>query len=88
MKRKLIPILLAVAVTVTAQAPKKVINKADELPRRSYKLEGTATQLLEDKAQLDRLAAELTRNLEADLAQYDIRDDSTLKGYYSALHLL
>ncbi|HEY0370751.1 MAG TPA: S8 family serine peptidase [Thermoanaerobaculia bacterium] len=89
MKRTLIPLFLAVAIAVAAQPSKKtVVTKADELPRRSMKLEGTAARLLEDKPQLDRLAAELTRNLEADLEKYDIRDDATLKGYYSALHLL
>ncbi|HYR28570.1 MAG TPA: S8 family serine peptidase [Thermoanaerobaculia bacterium] len=90
MKRTLlIPLLLLLCLTAKSEAPKKiVIEKADELPRRSFKLEGTALQLLDDQKQLDKLAAELTRNLEADLAKYDIRDAATLKGYYSILHLL
>ena len=89
MKRTLlIPLLLLVCLTAKSQTPKIVINKADELPRRSYKLEGTALELLDDRKQLDELAAELTRNLETDLAKYDIRDDATLKGYYSTLHIL
>lgn len=89
MKRTLlIPLLLLLCLTAKSQTQKIVINKADELPRRSYKLEGTAMQLLEDRKQLDKLAAELTRNLESDLAKYDIRDDATLKGYYSTLHIL
>ncbi|HYO77177.1 MAG TPA: hypothetical protein VE010_11995, partial [Thermoanaerobaculia bacterium] len=91
MKRTLIPLLLLSLTCLAAHAetPKKtVISKADELPRRSYKIEGTAAQLLEDRKQLDRLSSELIQNLEADLARYDIRDDATLKGYYSALHVL
>ena len=84
----LIPLLFLLFAASGAPVKKIVINKADELPRRSYKIEGTAAQLLDDRQQLDRLAAELTRNLEEDLAQYDIRDDATLKSYYGALHLL
>ena len=89
MKRTFIPLLLLLCLGATAQTTKKtVINKADELPRRSYQLEGKALQLLDDRKQLDRLAAELTRNLEADLAKFDIRDEATLKGYYGTLHML
>lgn len=92
MKRTLlIPLLLLSLATPAASAQtanRTVITKADELPWRSYKLEGTAAQLLEDRKQLDRLSAELIANLEGDLAKYDIRDDATLKGYYSTLHLL
>ncbi|HEX8255406.1 MAG TPA: S8 family serine peptidase [Thermoanaerobaculia bacterium] len=90
MKRTLIPLLLlSLACLASADTPKKiVISKADELPRRSYKIEGTAAQLLEDRKQLDRLSRELIQNLESDLAKYDIRDEATLKGYYSALHVL
>jgi Subtilase family len=88
MRRNLISLFLLLFTTLGATSQKTVINKADELPRRSYKIEGTAAQLLDDRPQLDRLAAEVTRNLEADLEKYDIRDDATLKGYYSALHML
>jgi len=81
--------LLLLCLTANAETPKKtVITRADELPRRSVKLEGTALQLLDDQKQLDKLAADLTRNLETDLAAYDIRDGATLKGYYSILHIL
>ncbi|HET8773275.1 MAG TPA: hypothetical protein VFP80_05770, partial [Thermoanaerobaculia bacterium] len=67
--------LIPLFLLLFAGTGKTVINKADELPRRSYRIEGTAAQLLDDRQQLDRLAAELTRNLEADLEAYDIRDD-------------
>ena len=88
MKRTLLPLLLITVFASAGTPAKTIINKADELPRRSYKIEGAADKLLDDKQQLDRLAAELTRNLEADLAKYDIRDDATLKGYYGLLHML
>jgi subtilisin family serine protease len=89
-KRKLLTLLTAWCLAALSASPqtRTVINKADELPRRSYQLKGTALELLEDQKQLDKLASELKANLEADLAKYDIRDAATLKGYYASLHLL
>ena len=67
---------------------KTTITRADELPRRTYKLEGKAVDLVADSEELDRLAAEVKKNLEGDLAKFDIRDNATLSGITSVLMLL
>lgn len=84
--------ILTLALTLQPLAAvaqqKTIINRADELPRRTYKLEGKAVDIVADRAQLDRLAAEVKKNLEADLAKFDIRDNATLNGINSVLMLL
>ncbi len=72
---------------VEAQQKTK-ITRADELPRRSYQVTGTALGLLDDAAQLARLRDELYVNARKDLDQYDIQDKATLSGYYAVLTLL
>jgi subtilisin family serine protease len=92
MKRFTSSLVLALcfaALTVSAGAQEKVkITRADELPRRTIQLQGKALDILNDEAQLGRLADEGIKNLLADLAKYDIQDSSTLKSYYSTLSQL
>jgi hypothetical protein len=77
------------ALSVSAGAQQKIkITRADELPRRSYQLQGKALEILNDEAQLGRLADELLKNLQGDLDKYDIEDKSTLSSYYSVLSQL
>lgn len=57
------------------------INTADELPRRSVTIKGKAVEVIENRAQLQRLNKDFIKNLEADLAKYEISDKATLKGY-------
>lgn len=80
---------LAVLIALPAVAAEKIrISSTDELPRRSYKVEGTAVGLMEDDEQFRRLSNEVMTNLQADLEKYDIHDPATLKGYYGTLMLL
>ena len=92
MKRFTSHIVLALcfaALAVPSGAQEKVkITRADELPRRTVQLQGKALDLLNDEAQLGRLADEALKNVLEDLAKYDIQDKSTLAGYYGTLSQL
>jgi len=61
-----------------AQA-KKRIDKAADLPRFSYKLDGKIEDMVRDDAKFKTFAGELRRDLESVLAQYDIEDKATLR---------
>jgi hypothetical protein len=69
-----------------ALAPQKVqIERADQLPRRVYRVATTATALLQDEAQFAALAKQLEADLRSDLVTYVINDRATLKSYYQTL---
>jgi subtilisin family serine protease len=79
------PVVAEPVVTGTVQ--RLVINKKDDLPRHSYHLDVLATDLYlpENRALLLALAAQLRVDIEADLANYEIKDSSTLQDFYADL---
>lgn len=81
--------LLFLAVPVAAQqsvAGERVrIESADQLPRHTYRVRQSATELVEDDAQFGIFAETLEADLRSDLAKYEITDRSTLKEYYGTL---
>ena len=77
----------SVAVSAVSQQKTRIYTP-EELPRRTYQLKGKALEIFEDKAQLDRLSAEVAANVRADLEKYDIPVKPILRGYYSVLLLL
>ena len=58
---------------------KKRIDKAADLPRFSYKLDGKIEDMVRDDAKFKPFAATVRRDLESVLAQYDIEDRATLR---------
>jgi len=62
-----------------AAQEKKRIDKAADLPRFSYKLDGRIEDMVRDDAKFKPLAGEVRRDLESVLAQYDIEDKATLR---------
>jgi subtilisin family serine protease len=58
---------------------KKRIDKAADLPRFSYKLDGRIEDMVRDDAKFKPLAVEVRRDLESVLAQYEIDDKATLR---------
>jgi subtilisin family serine protease len=77
---------LALLVAVAAGAADKIrIEKLDDLPRHTYTIGVKAADLLKNDTALVKLASEVKRDLEADLAAYDIQDKNTLKDCYGAL---
>jgi subtilisin family serine protease len=84
--RSLLLLLMLICLSWTGIAQDKIaITKADDLPRRSVTLKGTATEIAADLPQLHELADGYIKNLEADLDKYDIHDKATLKDYYFTL---
>jgi len=82
---------LSIAVLLCAQLhpvlaqDKKKVTKADDLPRLTYKLEGTATDLITDAARFDAFAQKVRADVEKILAEYDIADKTTLKDFKGTL---
>ncbi|HUV31876.1 MAG TPA: S8 family serine peptidase [Acidobacteriota bacterium] len=69
-----------------ASAEKKIaIEKLDDLPRHTYRIDVKAVDLFHDEAALAKLAGEVENDLKADLQTYEIKDKTTLKDYYATL---
>jgi subtilisin family serine protease len=91
MKATALALLFAASVCLTAPVAafqKTIVTSADQLPRRSYQLTGTVSEILADEAQLKRLGDEMLANLNADLERLEIKDAATLSGYYSTMAIL
>lgn len=87
--RKAAVAVACAALAATAVATDKtVVEKADDLPRHTYRVEGTASELVQDREAILKLAAEVRRDLDADLAAFEIPDRTTLKGYYQSLRTI
>ncbi len=76
---------VAVAPAAPTAPAKIAIKSLDDLPAHSYPLQGTVTELLDDPAALSALEEAYRRDLESDLATYDITDEATLKAKYGRL---
>ena len=77
-------LLLALAATPTF-AQKIKIEKLDDLPRHTYKLEIKAVELFDNDEVLNRLMTQVRRDLLSDLETYEIPDKNTLIDYYGTL---
>lgn len=80
----LVTLLGAWPAPALAQA-KKTIAKADDLPRLTYKVEGTATDLVMNAERFDPFARQVRADIEKILAEYDIEDKTTLKQFKGTL---
>lgn len=86
----LLAALIAAALPAAAQAPaaagKTVITSAEQLPRRTVKLDKLPSQYLSaPKAEVLQLAEQLEKNARADLAAFEIRDAATQRAYVGTL---
>jgi subtilisin family serine protease len=72
----------------SAQAEKIKIEKLDDLPRHTYKVDVKAVDLLDNDAAMMKLAAAVKKDLRSDLEKYDIGDKTTLQGYYGDLGII
>jgi hypothetical protein len=82
-------LLLLVFAALPGRAGEKIkIEKLDDLPRHTYRLDVKAAALLDDDEALLKLAGEVRRDLEDDLAKYEITDATTLKSYYGVLGMI
>lgn len=69
-------------------APKILVYSLDELPVHTYAIEGTVSDLLDDREALAELRKLYRADLESDLKKYDIDDTSTMQGMYGKLATL
>ncbi len=90
----LISITCALLITLMSafgqqeEAKKKIITNVDQLPRHTYKISGTVTQLVTDEKAFEAFAQSVRKDIEKDLATYDIRDKTTLQQYYGTIFIL
>lgn len=85
-----LPLVVAVSLVCGPAAPafaleRKKVSKADDLPRLTYKVEGTATELIKDGAKFAPFAAKVRADIEKVLAEYEIADKTTLKDFKATL---
>lgn len=74
------------APALSAPATGKIeVKTADDLPRHTYKIKGSASEFLVSDQAFKEFVAELKANTVADLEKYDIQDKTTLKGYQQLL---
>jgi subtilisin family serine protease len=80
---------LAQAPTTQAspvKAERIIITAAEQLPRRTIKLDKVPSYYLDaPRAEVLALAAPVEANLKADLERYDIKDNATLRSVYGGL---
>lgn len=81
----LAPPSIAYAEQRTSNRP--LIEKKDDLPRRSYRVSVPVSELYAEKNRdaLLALAAQLRSDINSDLQTFDIRDNNTVQGFYGAL---
>lgn len=88
MKQLIALFSLSLVLATPALAQKIRIEKADDLPRYTYQIEGKASELVQDRDAIMALAAKVKSDLEADLETYEIPDATTLQGYYGTLRTI
>lgn len=72
-------------LTATDTPVKKVVEKADDLPRHTYALPKPPSAVVQDDVAITALAAAVKKNILADLAAYDIKDRTALQRYKGTL---
>lgn len=78
-------ISLAFTSLHAATPAKKVVEKADDLPRHTYTLPKPPSEILRDDAAFATFAAAVKRDILSDLATHDIKDRTALQRYKSTL---
>jgi len=69
----------------SAASPKQRIEKAADLPRFTYRIEGKLEELVRDQARFRRFAEQVRRDDESVLARYDIADKAAQRQVLSVL---
>ncbi|MBK6899348.1 MAG: S8 family serine peptidase [bacterium] len=78
----ILAVLLTVLPAATAAAAKIPVKTLDDLPRHTYEVPGTVSDLLRSDADFAAFAAKVGADVAADLEAYDITDPSTLQRLY------
>jgi subtilisin family serine protease len=75
----------AIPVLLLAQAPKKKITRAADLPQFQYSISGKVEDLIRSEQAFRPFAAQVRKNVESVLRDYDIDDAATKRGLLSTL---
>lgn len=82
-------LMLILSMSVLEAQEKTVINKAEDLPKHSYVLiNRDALAVVNSKENILELAALVKNDLLADLENYDIQENATLRDYYGNLRII
>ena len=79
MLRSLVVLALALLVATPCSAQKKHIEKAADLPRFNYKVDAKLEDMLRDDSKFRPFAAQVRRDVESVLAEYEIDDRAMLR---------
>jgi len=90
MRRRLTFVLLALAGTALglAQTPKKKITRAADVPQFSYPISGKVEDALRSDEAFGKLAAQIRKDVESVLADYDIEESAAKRGLIGTLAYL
>jgi len=93
MKTRIIIAALAALVAASSAfaqvtAPKKRIERADDLPRFTYPVKGPLEDIVRDPAKFNAFAASVKRDTESVLRDYDIAENATKRQLFNVLALI
>jgi len=74
-----------VPVLLFAQPPRKKITRAADVPQFQYSIKGSVEDLVQSEEAFRPLAAEMRKNVESILRDYDVEDASTKRGLVGVL---
>lgn len=78
--------VLAFSSTLPGETQEKIsIKSADDLPKHTYKIEGTVSSLVQSEEQLNGFVEQVRTDIQADLDTYDIQDSTALRDLYESL---
>ncbi|HVF65101.1 MAG TPA: S8 family serine peptidase [Casimicrobiaceae bacterium] len=83
--RFLVCVLSAVLAIPAVAQTKQRVEKAADLPRFNYKIDGKVEELLRDDVKFKAFATKLRADLESVLARYEIPDKAVERGYHVTL---
>ncbi|MBM4130018.1 hypothetical protein FJ250_03185 [bacterium] len=78
-------LLLATAVAAAKTPVKTPVKTLDDLPRHTYRIEGSVSGMLADAAAFDAFCAGVRADIESDLATYEIGDRAAVQRMMSTL---
>jgi subtilisin family serine protease len=86
MKNKFCFIIAVLLFSVLgAIAQKRVIKSQDDVPRFTYEIPTSASEVFTSREEMDKVVNQLAEDYEGLLNEYDIQDNTLLKGIYGTL---
>jgi subtilisin family serine protease len=76
---------IALSASLALAQDKKRVDKASDLPRYTYKIDGSLEDVVRDDAKFASFARDYRRDVDMTLAQYDIQDKATLRQLLGSL---